>query len=80
MLGPNVGHEERRRYGSKEQSYADLYALLIETRKSGTSFLVFYSRGSYQKRCVNLRDVAAVGAHAPPLAEGSRIKMVLSGA
>jgi hypothetical protein len=40
----------------------------------------FYSRGSYQKRCVNLRDVAAVGAHAPPLAEGSRIKMVLSGA
>jgi hypothetical protein len=41
MLGPNVGHEERRRYGSKEQSYADLYALLIETRKSGTSFLVF---------------------------------------
>jgi hypothetical protein len=27
---------------------------------------------------VNLRDVAAVGAHAPPLAEGSRIKMVPS--
>jgi len=27
---------------------------------------------------VNLNDVAAGGAHAPPLAKGSRIKMVLS--
>jgi hypothetical protein len=26
----------------------------------------------------NLRELAAVGAHAPPLAEGSRIKMVPS--
>jgi hypothetical protein len=27
---------------------------------------------------VNLRELAVVGAHAPPLAEGSRIKMVPS--